>query len=220
MFNVTRNPVAPLSLANKKSWRGVDVLREITNIFHNKCYLCEEKAITCINVEHLRPHLGELDKKFDWNNLYYSCSRCNNIKSDIYNNILDCAAPDVDVFKRIKMIPPHSPNGKFIEIRAMSDDQETLQTVQLLNEIYNGNDTANKGIASENLRRKVFRSYNKLYPHMCVLCDDEETGEKKKEATEKIKVLMSNKQEFSAFLRWVILTDSDLCETFEGEMAD
>jgi len=35
--------------------------------------------------------------KFDWNNLFWSCYHCNNIKSIKYNDILNCTIISDDV---------------------------------------------------------------------------------------------------------------------------
>lgn len=70
MFNVTRTQEAPESLSRRVSYSEEDVLNELSKIFHDKCYLCEIKDPTSLNVEHFYAHQGDLDKKFDWKNLY------------------------------------------------------------------------------------------------------------------------------------------------------
>ena len=64
------------------------VLRILRDDFKNKCYICERKDIADINVEHFKPHRNKnRDLKFDWNNLFYACGHCNNIKLAQYNDI-------------------------------------------------------------------------------------------------------------------------------------
>lgn len=220
MFNVTRMPLAPLSLSSKLSWRGDDVLIALKDIFHDKCYLCESKKPTSINIEHLRPHRGDLLRKFDWKNLYFSCGRCNTLKSDKYEEILDCADPAVDVFKSIKLTPPHSPGGKRVGIEPMNAELETLNTISLLEEIYNGDDTINKVVASGNLRENIYKHCNILLPHMKAYYSDESSQEQIDSAISSLKILMHKKQPYSAFLRWIIIDDVKLSEVLAKELDD
>ena len=55
-----------------------DVLDRLKADFKNKCYICERSKPQSINVEHFRPHCGDRDLKFSWNNLFWACSHCNN----------------------------------------------------------------------------------------------------------------------------------------------
>jgi len=210
MFNVTRGPDAPKSLAAKRDYAGEDVLNNLKEIFHDKCYLCEIKDPTSINVEHFDAHQGDEKKKFDWNNLYYVCGRCNNIKLARYNNLLDCADPTYDVFKLVKHLPPHTPYQSKILIQAMDKDAKTLETAQLLDEIFNTEKTINKKITGTYLRKKVFHRYNRFLELINEYIDEELPPRRKDEALERLQVLVSKKQEFSAFIRWIVLEDSYL----------
>ncbi|MCX9063931.1 hypothetical protein NLN94_23905, partial [Citrobacter portucalensis] len=80
MFNVIRTLPAPTSLEAQRKYDGEDVYTALEECFHKKCYICETKNPLDINIEHFNPHMGDIEKKFNWNNLYLSCSRCNNIK--------------------------------------------------------------------------------------------------------------------------------------------
>jgi hypothetical protein len=71
MFSVVRSQPAPASLATEKlktsgEYNKPDVLVRLKEDFYNKCYLCEEKAISKIEVDHFLPHLNGtyLDRKF------------------------------------------------------------------------------------------------------------------------------------------------------------
>ena len=66
-------------------------------MFHGKCYICENKeGISSFQIEHLKPHRENADLKYDWNNLFWSCAHCNNIKNAKYDPILDCTQVEVD----------------------------------------------------------------------------------------------------------------------------
>ena len=77
-----------------------DVLDRIKTDFKNKCYICGYKEPVTINVEHFRPHKGNNDLKFQWENLFWSCSHCNNTKLDNYDDIIDCTDLNEDIENR------------------------------------------------------------------------------------------------------------------------
>lgn len=218
MFNVIRTPDVPASLIERRSYSEEDVLNVLREIFHDKCYLCEIKDPTSINVEHFYSHQGDLDKKFDWNNLYYVCGRCNNIKLTKYNNPLDCTDPAVDVFRSVKHLPPHTPYQKKIIIQAMNGDDKTRETAELLDEIFNTDKTINKRITGRYLRKKVFQKYNRFLELVNEHLDDELPLERQANALERLRVLVSKRQEFSAFIRWIVLEDEYLFDLLGGSI--
>lgn len=65
-------------------------------MFHRKCYICENKSASSFQIEHLRPHKRNADLKYDWNNLFWSCAHCNNLKNAGYEPILDYSQVDVE----------------------------------------------------------------------------------------------------------------------------
>ena len=88
MVKVERSFPAPASLALESqkangSYSMPDVVKQLKEDFHNKCYICELNELQDAQVEHLLPHLdGKYPKrKFDWNNLFWSCGHCNNVKN-------------------------------------------------------------------------------------------------------------------------------------------
>jgi uncharacterized protein (TIGR02646 family) len=92
MIYIQKSQPAPECLAQQKDYKCGDVIPRLKADFHNKCYLCEDKGITSINVEHFIPHRGDKNLMYDWDNLFYSCGHCNNTKLAIpkFNNILNC----------------------------------------------------------------------------------------------------------------------------------
>ena len=88
MVKVERSLPAPASLAMEKektngSYNGSDVVKRLMEDFNNKCYICEIYNLQDPQVEHLKPHFGGkyIDRKFDWNNLFWSCGHCNGVKN-------------------------------------------------------------------------------------------------------------------------------------------
>ena len=67
------------------SYNTPEVNEALKEMFRKKCYICENKeGISSYQIEHLIPHRGNIDLKYDWKNLFLSCAHCNNIKNDRY----------------------------------------------------------------------------------------------------------------------------------------
>ena len=94
----TRKAVADLYEAKQSgcSYNTENVNKALKEVFYGKCYICENKNATSYQIEHLIPHRKDVELKYDWNNLFWSCAHCNNIKSDQYNPILDCTQEEVE----------------------------------------------------------------------------------------------------------------------------
>lgn len=198
MFNVIRPIEAPESLQARRRYDGQDVYDALNDIFFKKCYLCETKEPADINVEHFDAHVGNVDKKFDWNNLYFVCSRCNNIKGARYNNLIDCCSEEQDVFRAIKHLPPATPYAKNVQIIAMGGGDKTRETKELLNKIYNSEHTVNKKISGSFLRRNIFKQYNLLLDQINQYTSPVATDMDKSSSLERMKVLI-NKSWLSLF---------------------
>lgn len=99
MIKIERNPIPPLSLAiEAKKKDGIynkpDVIQQLKEDSNDKCYICELGGLSDPEVEHLRPHHGRKiqERVFDWNNLFYVCPHCNNLKKETKydDKIIDC----------------------------------------------------------------------------------------------------------------------------------
>jgi hypothetical protein len=210
VFNVVRPQPAPVSLGAQRSYTDADVITALRTAFFDKCYLCESKNPSALNVEHFDPHLGNAAKKYDWNNLFYVCARCNNIKRDGFTNLLDCTDATVDVFRRLRLLPPNTPYQKEVVVMPMIVDVKTQETARLLNEIYNSNNTANKRVTASYLRSEVFRQYNYFMESVNAYFDKKADDADRAKALKEMKVMMKSDQEFSAFLRWIVIEDEML----------
>ena len=104
--------------AGNSSYNTLEVNSALREMFHNKCYICENNQVTSYNIEHLYPHRNNKGLKYDWNNLFLSCAHCNNTKLGKYEPIIDCTVELV--FEKL-------------DLRT-----ETINTVNLLNEVYYG----------------------------------------------------------------------------------
>lgn len=80
MIDVKRSEVAPASLAEKKSYKSLDVLKALHRDFLGKCYLCETPVeLGTFEVDHQRPRTDFAALEFAWTNLFPTCNthRCN-----------------------------------------------------------------------------------------------------------------------------------------------
>jgi len=209
MFNVVRPKAIPASLSAKKNYCEKDVVESLDITFHGKCYICETKEPLALNVEHFIAHKGCTEKKFAWENLFYSCARCNNFKRHTYDDILNCTDPNIDVLKLIRHTPPLTPYSDII-IEPMDADPKTARTAELISRIFNEDDTGNKSVVRVQLRKRVYKRYAKVLQHINTYIDEDELQDSKLRAIEHLKALMDVEQEYSAFLRWPILDSPEL----------
>lgn len=217
MFNVIREQVVPESLVAKKGYSEPDVLESLAKSFHDKCYICETKEPLSLNVEHFQAHKGCDVKKFDWNNLYYSCARCNNFKRHLFDDIVDCTDLSQDVLMLIRHAPPYTPYTKVV-IEPRSDDPKVIRTAELISKVFNEDDTGNKAVAGIYIRKRVYKRYAKIVQHINAYIDEDELASNKSLAVEHLKSLMDVRQEFSAFLRWTIIDAPDLYEILKDSI--
>lgn len=208
---------APTSLSIEKAkgidgnYRQEDVIRQLALDFKNKCYICEYKHPPSINIEHYKSHRKNLDLKFDWNNIYFACAHCNNLKLHVYDNILDCTIRENHVDKVIyyKMDPfPY----KEVEIRALKDELNTNKTAELLNYVYNGK-TSLKTIEAENIQKELLNELLDFQSKILAYCkleiNDTEDEERKRNLKYEIKDHLNNSSAFTAFKRWIIRDTKD-----------
>jgi hypothetical protein len=172
MVNFTKSETPPACLAiekakpSSKNYRCPGAVNQVADDFKDKCYLCEDKNIKDINVEHFIAAKGDRDKMFDWKNLFFACSYCNNIKSDdektsLVIQLLDCTDATIRALDRIKLSVDVSklPEKHFIVIPNF-DDEATLNTASLLHKIYNEKTkpTGLKERGALNLRKKIIEN--------------------------------------------------------------
>lgn len=218
MFKVIKTMPAPTSLASQRSYNGKDVIQQLAKDFHNKCYICEIKDPISLNVEHFKPHKNNnLSLKYDWQNLFFSCARCNNIKRSKYDNILDCTNNGIDVLMAIKHEFPTTAYIKKVNITAMFNDDKTKMTASLLNAVFNDESTGNKELSRVFLLKRLMKKYKKFL-ELLLQYDDDDTIEEDKPIIKKdIINMLKLEYEFSAFLRWAII-DSPKLHHFRGKL--
>lgn len=93
MIKIERSSKIPDSLKEKREYNGCDVVMQLKHDFYDKCYICGIKPVQDPKIEHLLPYKNGRypERKFDWQNLFWSCGHCNSIKNqDKYDeNVLN-----------------------------------------------------------------------------------------------------------------------------------
>lgn len=214
MFSVVRTYPEPPSIA-KNEYNKEDVLKKLRPIFFDKCYLCERDDIQDVEVEHFIPHKQDNALKYKWENLYYSCSRCNSIKSSTHINLLDCANRFYDVGTMIKCMMPSTPDGD-VQVLATSANPctQTENTVTLLEACYNLDNTALRGISRETLMEQMWDHYTELLNARQMLRKKRTGRTDKQKAEETFEAMLDVKFPFSIFWRYYYLNDSFLMQNY------
>jgi hypothetical protein len=218
MLYFPKSQPAPDCLATEQAKANGDykcgcVLNRLANDFKNKCYLCEDKTATTINVEHFVAHQGDNTLKFQWNNLFYACGHCNNIKLAKYNSLLNCTTDltiEAKICYDIKPFPKEVP-----QFLAIDNSENTQQTVELLSAIFNGT-TPLKKLESANLRDKLLKD---IYIFQSLLIEyfgykDSDLIEEAKDLVPKIKLHINKAANFASFKRWIIFSNDEYKQEF------
>lgn len=187
---------------NKKSgtYNTEEVNKALGLMFAHKCYLCEQKNLSDMQIEHFVPHRKNRELMFAWENLFLSCDHCNNIKNDKFTPILDCTKVAIDekiVFRRHKEL---FKADKF-EIVPLDDSNETQNTVSLLKEVYYGS-TAQKIEEAKIIRKRVSDELNEF--ERCMTEYNLADGEDKKDLECSIMMKLKWNSPFAAFKRWMV----------------
>lgn len=219
MINFTKSQPAPPCLEVEKNkangdYKCGDVLNRLSADFHNKCYICEEKAPGSINVEHLVPHQNNQDLKFDWNNLFWACSHCNNTKLAIHNNIINCTDPAVNVVATIRLDIKPFPGEKVAVIPMVEDDDSVRNTAALLNAVYNGT-TPLKKMEADGLRNKILTEIIDFQQLLLHYFDKDGLREEEKQTLKsQIRRKLNPQSPFTAFKYWIIKGNEKLQQEF------
>lgn len=222
MIKIDRNLPAPPCLAIEKEkangdYKCGEVLAYLVEIFHNKCYICEDKEPRSINVEHFKPHKKK-DKnlKFDWNNLFLCCSHCNNTKlaKTEYDDILDCTNPNHRVEDWIKYKMDLSTLKTKVQLEIKYDIESVRNTIELLDLIYNGH-TPLKIIESNNLRKAMLRELNEFKEYIGKYCNNTDKDERNI-YLKKIEAHLKRSSAFCAFKRWIVKENNAYMKDFSA----
>jgi uncharacterized protein (TIGR02646 family) len=220
MIYFAKSQPAPDCLEREKQKANGDykcgcVLEQLKTDFKNKCYICESKEPTSINVEHFTAHRGDKDLMFDWLNLFWSCGHCNNTKLDKFEPILNCMdLDDVSVLEqqlRFVFKPfPHEP----VQIETTSNDGKVLNNRDLLLAVFNGT-TKLKNIEADNLRNQLLKEI-KHYQDQLIEYYEALDDDAKNYHLLKIKSHLNSASAFTAFKRQIVKDNPTLFIEFSA----
>lgn len=199
MVKVERTPTPPASLAIEKqkasgSYTQPDVIRQLSQDFHNKCYLCEISPPHGIEVEHLKPHGGDADRKFDWDNLFLACTHCNSMKNqDKYHDmILDCCKIDPEDVLDFRLTDGHV----HVSPSAQAPEKEAVLTADLLTACFEHTNTGIREQECKIRKDDLSRTMDSLYKQ---LGDYQKTASNKSLRT--LRGMLSRTYKFAGFTR-------------------
>lgn len=201
MVKVERSFPAPDSLAEEArkadgKYDKPDVIERLKKDFHNKCYICEMKELQDPNVEHLLPHKNGKypERKFDWENLFWSCSHCNGVKNNgkYDNGILDCCKDDPE-----KVLSFSLENDDVTITILNADNELQKRTAQLVTEVFSLKNTGMRIYRSDQRLKLLQKEMNVLYKQLEKLHKKPES----KVIMRMIESLLRRESAFAAFKR-------------------
>lgn len=201
MVKVERSSNAPASLeieAKKAAGKydKPDVIAQLKEDFHDKCYICEIKGLQDPEVEHLLPHENGkyLDRKFDWNNLFLSCGHCNKVKNQqkYMKGIMDCCVEDPE-----QLIDFRLKEGNVEVLAKDKSNEKAMLTALLVYEVFNLKNTGMRVYKSEMRLQELNKEMNILYANLAEI----KKKPNSKVIIRKLKALLRKESKFAAFKR-------------------
>lgn len=157
MFSYAKTERKSSELENQQAYDTEDIYEQLCLDSSHKCYLCGDSIqANDFEVEHFIPHENgtHIQIKFDWDNLFLSCSYCNGKKSNTYNKMgadKDILKPSVDDIQKhlLHFYDPLDFTGNWVVLSNLGGSEKNENSIELLNKIYNL-----KGVVSPSFRTK------------------------------------------------------------------
>lgn len=195
--------------ASNGSYNTPEVNEALAEMFYGKCYICEnKKGISSFQIEHLEPHRGNADLKYDWDNLFWSCAHCNNIKNANFEPIVDCSRVDVDRKIAFRKEGYFGKDEKY-QFTALEESEEIKNTVHLLRAAYYGH-TPQKKVEAVNIRRALRRDLSDFKNLVREYCEAESYD--KEDIRYAIQKEVGPGAAFAAFKRWLLWDNKEKYE--------
>ena len=136
MIKVFKKTTPPESLSAQKKYDSEEVKQQLIADHQGKCYLCERVLTTDFQVEHLHSQEHFPEEKYDWHNLFLSCSYCNGKKSNLFDDILNPAQEPIEslITQELDYL---NKKAVFKQVNTPAST-EVQQTLSLLERIFNG----------------------------------------------------------------------------------
>ena len=205
MIKINKRPLPNhVTITREEDYRSGIVFQMLVEDSRGKCYICEDSVHTAPNVEHRISHKGDLALKYDWNNLFLACSHCNNTKLDKYDEIIDPAKVNPEKIIELSLGVDSELRGMVI-VRKIKGNNDVDITVNLLNAVYNGKNTAMKEFACQQLIKKISIEMSWFYQQL-----EEYKKTPNYDCKTVIERQLSGASAFAAFKRGIVRCDHEL----------
>ena len=156
------------------------------------------------NVEHLLPHKNGRypERKFDWENLFWSCGHCNGIKNNnkYDEGIIDCCKQDPERYLHFHLIE----NTIVIDVCDKKDEIQN-RTALLIMEVFSVKNTGMRTYISDERLRLLQKEMNILYQQLKKLHNNPDS----KVILRTICSLLRRESAFAAFKRCYVRKYAD-----------
>lgn len=205
MIKIERSSKVPESLKQKREYNSYDVVMQLKHDFHDKCYICGIKPVQDPEIEHLLPHKNGKypERKYDWQNLFWSCGHCNSIKNQqkYDENVLDCCQRDPELLIDFML------KDDTVSVNAKDDsDKETIVTAQLVNEVFNKTNTEMRVHKCQVRVDELFKEMNALLDTL----EKYKTNEHSIIVQRTLRGLLDRKSPFAEFKRNYVRIHQDI----------
>lgn len=194
MVKVTRTQTSPTSLSKQSNdcYRAPDVVDQLYKDFHGKCYICERDEVQSPEVEHLVAHGGNSALKYDWNNLFFSCSHCNSVKNQkkYSKDVVDCC------FKDPEKIIEHSFVNNHVKVVPLNTTLESTITAELITECFENVNTGIRTLERAVLIKSLNSTMNVFYKTLI-----EYKSNPSQEIYDELSAMLSRTYKFAGFTR-------------------
>ncbi|MBO1883386.1 HNH endonuclease [Capnocytophaga sp. Marseille-Q4570] len=210
MIKVFKKTTSPESLSVQKKYDSEEVKQQLIADHQGKCYLCERVLTTDFQVEHLHSQEHFPEEKYDWHNLFLSCSYCNGKKSNLFDNILNPAQEPIEslITQELDYL---NKKAVFKQV-GISASTEVQQTLSLLERIFNGTHKMRKTkeerffedfLSKMNVFQKAINNF--------LIADNEQTRLVLQEE-------LTINREFLGFKYWIIQNNPKLLREFAQDI--
>ncbi|MBT0111949.1 HNH endonuclease [Vibrio alginolyticus] len=187
---------------HNKNYDIAGVREMLYNDFKGICYICGYSNPSNA-IEHFRPHRSvDRVKMFDWNNLFYACEHCNGIKSDQYENLIDCTSIKQIDSKFIFKFDPTRPKRRRVIIE--DNGSQSPDTVELISLVFSIETTPKRKMGAQTLEKQLATSLR----NFDLFVDAWKADPSDQNMEQIIKDQVNNKTDFAAFIRWKVRLDN------------
>lgn len=177
--------------------------------FFTKCYICEEFTRKHYEVDHFYPQNSYPHLINDYDNLYYSCEKCNSLRpkkqnTTSENEILDCCCVDPEQYISLRL---NTKECK-VDIDKIKSDRKLDylidNTIIFLHRIYNGEGSTSNSCEDlkEDIKDEIEGFRKKL--------DKYEKTKLKRASLKEIKKDLDISSSYSTFKRWIVRDNDNL----------